>query len=170
MLLDLKIMVFVLMILEAPAFVLRIFSLAHTAPGPVGPGLFFGDGLYDVFVFSFVFNKDIYLGQSIGKRILRFQVVDNRTSQPANPLRCLIRNFTIVLWPIEVIAALVDKERRIGDYLAGTRLANYDPTVKAEPNWVLIILAVGVGMVFTYAVTVWPFDLFFHALPPHYQS
>ncbi len=169
MLLDLKIMIFVVLFLEAPAIVYRIFLMAHLPPGPAGPGLFFGDSLYDVFAFSFVFNKDIYLGQSIGKRILRLQVVDVRTNRPANPLRCLIRNFTILLWPIEVIAALIDKERRIGDYLAGTRLAIYDPAVKAEPNWGLMIVAVAIGMVFTYAVTVWPFKLLFHTLPPHYQ-
>jgi hypothetical protein len=41
------------------------------------------------------------------------------------------------VWPVEVILALVDQQRRIGDYLASTKVVDYDPTAKAlnELEW-----------------------------------
>ncbi|WP_345052542.1 hypothetical protein [Hymenobacter glaciei] len=65
-------------------------------------------------------NKDFLQGRSIAKRILGFVVVNRRTKSAASPLRCFIRNITILIWPIEVIMLLINPARRLGDYLAGT--------------------------------------------------
>ena len=168
MLLDHAITCFALGILEAPSIIIRIFSMAHQAgvahrAGIVQAGemlpVFPIFNWYDVFVFSLYFNKDIFLGQSIGKRILNFRVVDDKTGEPAGALRCLVRNFTILLWPVEVIAALINVERRIGDHIAGTRLALYDPALQARPNWLRMAVAIVVGMLFTFGAWFYPFEL-----------
>ena len=156
MLLDHTIMTFIAGIFEAPAIVIRILSYAHKGAVPPVIPVF---NWYDVFAFSLYFNKDIFLGQSIAKRVLNFQVVDHKTGQPAGPLKCLVRNFTILLWPVEVIAALINVERRIGDHIAGTRLALYDPGLQARPNWLLMAVAIVVGMLFTFGAWFYPFEL-----------
>ena len=66
-------------------------------------------------------NKDAVLGQSVAKRLLGLQVHDGKTGQPANEFQCFLRNLTIPVWPIEVIAVLISPSRRIGDAIAGTR-------------------------------------------------
>ena len=47
-----------------------------------------------------------------------------KTDTVASSLKCLIRNITIILWPIEVIVVLVSPSRRIGDFIAGTEWPN----------------------------------------------
>jgi uncharacterized RDD family membrane protein YckC len=78
--------------------------------------------------FALYFCKDIINGRSVAKRILKLQVVDNTTGQPASPIKCFVRNLLCVLWPIEVIIAMTNTERRLGDRIAGTKLVKFDPT------------------------------------------
>ena len=80
--------------------------------------------------FALYFCKDSFAGRSIGKRVLKFQVINARTGQVASPLRCLMRNFFIILWPIEVIVTLISPQRRIGDFVAGTKVVNYDQEIE----------------------------------------
>lgn len=65
-------------------------------------------------------NKDCLQGRSPAKRILGFEVVEYPAGLPVSPSRCALRNITILLWPIEIIMLLINPNRRIGDYLAGT--------------------------------------------------
>src|SRR6185437_6853965 len=97
---------------------------------------------------------------SAAKRVLGFQVVNNRTGLPAGPLRCLVRNLTILLWPIEVVAAMINVNRRIGDHLAGTRLVVYDPKQAVRPNWAAMIGCLPLAMGFVWAFCLYPFELF----------
>lgn len=76
------------------------------------------------------FCKDIINGRSIAKRILKLQIVDNATGRVATPLQCFVRNIFCVLWPIEVIVAITNTSRRLGDIVAGTKLLYYDPTLE----------------------------------------
>jgi len=80
--------------------------------------------------FAIYFCKDCINGRSIAKRILKLQIVDNSTGEVASPLKCLLRNIFCVLWPLEVIAALINPSRRIGDWVAGTKLVSYDSTLE----------------------------------------
>jgi uncharacterized RDD family membrane protein YckC len=80
--------------------------------------------------FALYFCKDIINGRSIAKRILKLQVVDNKTGQVASPLRCFVRDIFCVVWPIEVIVALTNTSKRLGDRVAGTKLVHYDPTLE----------------------------------------
>jgi uncharacterized RDD family membrane protein YckC len=85
--------------------------------------------------FALYFCKDIINGRSISKRILKLQVVDNSTGQVAPPLQCFIRDIFCVLWIVEVIVAMTNTSRRIGDRVAGTRLVYYDPALEQpKPN------------------------------------
>jgi hypothetical protein len=161
MFLDHVIMTFLLFVLSAP---LMVISIVHASTArTMGPSIFQNNLLFELLIFSLYFNKDIYLGQSIAKRILKFQVLDNCTGQPANPVRCLIRNLTLFLWPVEALVALINPPRRLGDFLAGTRLAVYDADLKTGPDWPLIGASVILGMLFTYLLYL-PIDWLLQAM------
>ena len=101
--------------------------------------------------FALYFCKDSIGGQSPSKRIFKFQVVDNKTGEIASPLRCLVRNIFILLWPIEAILLLINPARRLGDMVAGTKVIIVDP----EPS-PLKINFVSLAIVFILAFPVMP--------------
>jgi len=80
--------------------------------------------------FAIYFCKDCINGRSIAKRILKLQIVDNLTGQVASPMKCLLRNVFCVLWPLEVVVALNNPSRRIGDRVAGTKLVYFDSSLE----------------------------------------
>ena len=69
-------------------------------------------------------GKDAINGQSIGKRITKIKVVDDK-GYIANIFKCIIRNITIYIWPIEALLVLLDK-KKLGDRLAGTNVVECD--------------------------------------------
>ena len=85
-----------------------------------------GDRTFSLIFFFLTFiyiNKDFFNAKSPAKRILGYQVVNRKTEKPASELQCFVRNLTIaVAWPIEVIVGLINPERRIGDFLANTKV------------------------------------------------
>ena len=104
--------------------------------------------------FALYFCKDCINGQSIAKRILKLQLVDNKTGKVTSPLKCLLRNVFCILWPLEVIVAFNNPGRRIGDLVAGTKLVVFDPALE-QPKInsgkvaVTFVLAYGILMLFT---------------------
>ncbi len=72
------------------------------------------------------FCKDSLQGRSFGKRLLKLQVVDNYNRISAGPLRCMVRNLFIIIWPLELLITLFSRERRLGDIVAGTRVVRFD--------------------------------------------
>ncbi len=76
------------------------------------------------FFMMFIYiNKDFLNAKSPAKRILGYQVINRKTEKPASELQCFVRNLTIaVAWPLEVIIGLISPERRIGDFLANTKV------------------------------------------------
>lgn len=159
MLLDHFAMTIVLTIIIAPGMVYDMMQ-TFADPNPQ-PKMMFGNYYLNIFAFSLYFNKDIFSGRSVAKRILKLQLVDVKTGMPANPLKCFLRNLTLIIWPVEAIFALVNNERRIGDFIAGTKLTTYDPEVhKAQPiNWALIIAALFVSALFVYLTMFFPIAL-----------
>lgn len=87
-----------------------------------------------VVAYAIYFNKDLFNGRSLAKRMFKFQIVENKTGQTASPLRCFIRNTTILIWPLEVIFAAINTSRRLGDFIAGTRLEKYQPDEEKYSN------------------------------------
>jgi len=76
-----------------------------------------------ILIVFFYLNKDFIKGKSLGKRILGFRVIDLKTENPATELQCFIRNLTIcIAWPLEVIIGFINPERRIGDFIANTKV------------------------------------------------
>lgn len=83
-----------------------------------------------LFLFVLALNKDFFLSQSLVKRYWGYQVVNVKTLKPASQLKCMIRNITTPIFPLEMFFLLINKERRLGDYIAGTTLAQVE---KSDP-------------------------------------
>lgn len=90
-------------------------------------------GLLTFSLFSLYFNKDILNGQSPAKSIVKLQIVDKDTEEAAMPLKCLVRNFTIIIWPLEIIVTLFSPCQRLGDKLANTKVVVLDETKEKMP-------------------------------------
>jgi uncharacterized RDD family membrane protein YckC len=120
------------------------FKVSHEQTNPNFMGGAFG--YIGMIGFALYFCKDIINGRSFAKKILKLQVVDNSTGQPANPLKCLIRNLLCIIWPIEVIVAITNTDRRLGDRIAGTKLVNFDPTLEQPRiNIVKTLIPIGIA-------------------------
>jgi len=83
-----------------------------------------GMGFFVFFLIVFIYlNKDFFKGKSPAKRILGYQVINRKTEKPATELQCFVRNLTIcVAWPLEVIIGFINPQRRIGDFIANTKV------------------------------------------------
>ena len=150
MLLDHFLMTMIAMVFVFPSLFSELsqsLTVSHDQPNLDilgGPFAYIG-----MFGFALYFCKDNINGRSIAKRILKLQVVDNKTGEVASPLKCFIRNLLCVLWPIEVIVAMVNPNRRLGDRLAGTRLVKFDPSLdqpKLNIGKALIPVAIAYGL------------------------
>ncbi|KYG80406.1 hypothetical protein AWW67_09515 [Roseivirga seohaensis] len=83
-----------------------------------------------LFLFVLALNKDFFSSQSLVKRYWGYQVVSAKTLKPAGQLKCMIRNITTLILPIEMFFLLINKEKRLGDYIAGTKLVQVE---KSDP-------------------------------------
>jgi len=83
---------------------------------------------------TIAFCKDCINGQSITKRIIKLQVVDNKTGAVATPMQCFIRNIPLLILPLEILVLLAQPDRRIGDKIAGTKLVFYDALKNNKPE------------------------------------
>lgn len=103
-----------------------------------------------MFGIALYFCKDTINGRSIAKRILKLQVVDNDTEQVATPLQCFVRNIFCIVWPIEVIGAMTNTSRRLGDKVARTKLVYYDPVLeqpKLNISKILLPVIISYGVI-----------------------
>ena len=80
-------------------------------------------------------NKDFFGAQSPVHRRLGYKVVDAKTNKKASKIRCMLRNITAPLWPIEVFFLLAHRKRRLGDFIAGTSLIEVEAT---DPELILL--------------------------------
>ncbi len=90
-----------------------------------------------------------------------YQIIDLKTGNPATELQCFVRNFTVLIWPVEIGVVFFNPERRIGDYLANTKIVLskkeelktiwYDfKKTKLKRNYIGIII---VGIVYFYVLS-----------------
>jgi len=110
-------------------------------------------------MFAIYFCKDCINGRSPAKRILNIAVVDYRTNASASAFQSLVRNLFIVIWPVEVIVALFDQERRIGDRVAGTKIRYYNSSNPVRVNIATLSACVLIASVFSYFL-IWALDKF----------
>jgi len=68
--------------------------------------------------------KDSVKGKSLAKRILKLQVIDDRSGNVASPFQCFVRNLLVPFWMIEVVVTFFNPERRLGDRLANTKVVS----------------------------------------------
>lgn len=155
MAIDHFVMIFIVMIVAAPGMVvsmIREIKTMHEADN--GPFMYTGWVMYvALFGFSLYFCKDCIQGRSIAKRILKLQVVNNKTGEVAGPIRCFVRNIFCVLWFVEWIVVLVNPGRRIGDLVAGTKVVKFDPKQEhPKVNFPQLVIALGLayGMLFLF--------------------
>lgn len=101
-----------------PAIILTIIS------ENIGLKLNDGMGFFVFFLIVFIYlNKDFFKGKSPAKRILGYQVINLKTESPATELQCFVRNLTIcIAWPLEVVVGFTNPKRRIGDFIANTKV------------------------------------------------
>ena len=72
-------------------------------------------------------NKDLVNGQGIVNRNFGYRVVDDDTEMTSTPIKCMLRNLTVILFPFEFFF-LQRSDRRLGDLLFGTKLLKVTPT------------------------------------------
>jgi hypothetical protein len=130
MILDHFVMTMLMMVFFIPGMISSFshaFKTTHeqTSFDPFGGNWIF----FSLLGFVVYFCKDNINGRSFAKRALEFQVVNNATGQVASPLRCFIRNIFCIIWPIEVLVAMISPSRRLGDRVAGTKLVCFDPSI-----------------------------------------
>jgi len=111
-----------------------LIMASNNTSEPMEPGFQFA--FLGILVLYFL--KDSFQGRSVAKRIMKLQVVNVKTGMPASTGQCFIRNLPIIIWPVEVIMTLVNRQRRIGDYIAGTKVVYYDPAAKAAQELELL--------------------------------
>lgn len=148
MLLDHIVMTFAIMFLVLPFTIGSLDGITdESTTTPFSSGLVF---YIMIFGMSLYFNKDMIQGKSVAKRTLKLEVVNIKTGEVASSLKCFVRNLTIVVWPIEVIVVLISPSRRIGDFIAGTRVEyiaderNSKPKVDFKNLLLSIVLGFGV--------------------------
>lgn len=147
MLIDHLAMSFIAVIFSTP-FMLIDIPLGTSVPDVVQEILKY----ISIIGFALYFCKDCLQGRSIAKRILKHQVISVKTGEIASPLQCLLRNSTCVLWPLEIIMVLINSQRRLGDYIAGTQVVPYNSTIhtgKIEYGKTILSFFIAYGVVAT---------------------
>jgi uncharacterized RDD family membrane protein YckC len=65
-------------------------------------------------------------GQSLGKRFTKTAVVSASNEEPCRYWQSLVRNIVMVLGIVDAIFILGRQRRRLGDYIAGTKVVRLD--------------------------------------------
>ena len=150
MFLDHVIMTFIAMVFFLPTMISGLSETLKVSHEQIDFNFMEGQKKYFGLIgFALYLCKDVINGRSISKRIFKLQVVDFKTGQVATPIKCFIRNIFCILWPVEVIVAMTNTGRRIGDKIAGTKLVQYNPDLE-QPK--LIIGKLILPFLFSYGI------------------
>lgn len=134
--------------IQATFFDYLFFTLISTTIAIVPAILFFVliataslDGLLYSFILMIPFSaallalfliKDIFNGASFGKQYSGLLIIDVKTNLPANASKCILRNVTLIFWPLECLIMLFSPSRRLGDFIAGTAVMQTPSLTFAE--------------------------------------
>jgi Predicted membrane protein/domain len=103
--------------------------------------------------------KDNINGQSFGKRIMKLQIVDEKTNKRVSNVRYIVRNFFAIFWIVEVFVLFISKDKRIGDYVAKTKVITKNKAEKIrfdKSNLISVLLCLCVIFILLFLV----FNLF----------
>lgn len=157
MLLDHFIMSIIAVLFSIPAIILTFSNFFQVSHEDQDTDIFGGNLFYFSLIgFALYFCKDVIDARSPGKRILKSQVVNMSDELPASPIKCIVRNIFCVFWPIEVMVTLFSPSRRIGDFVAGTKVIPYEVRISHKPDFKQIGLSVVLAYVFMLIVS-YPF-------------
>lgn len=86
--------------------------------------------------------KDCISGKSAGKRIMKIEIANEKEGEKISAVSCIVRNIFVVLWIIEILVLFISKEKRIGDYVAKTKVVSNSKVekIKLDKNALLTIL------------------------------
>ena len=106
-----------------------------------------------VILFAMFLNKDIYFGKSMGKYFNGTRVISVRNGDPASPIQCFVRNLFWLVWPIEGIILFFSPTRRMGDWIAGTRVQD-GVEIGGEIKWPYLeaVLSMVISVILIYAL------------------
>jgi uncharacterized RDD family membrane protein YckC len=79
-----------------------------------------------------ILNKDFKRGQSLGKKLMKLQIVDNKTYKSSSPVKCVIRNFFFLLFPLELILTIKQPSQQFADKKLNTLIVNYSTKNNAK--------------------------------------
>ena len=100
-------------------------------------------------IYGLFFCKDIINGQSIGKRILKLQVVDNKGGVP-HVQNLILRNMIALLQPIDAIYIAI-KGKRLGDVLCKTKVVS---TINHKIEFRYNLIQVSICAIFVIFITI----------------
>lgn len=89
--------------------------------------------------FALLFCRDSFTGRSIGRKLLNISIVDEKCERPISPLKALIRNMLLLIWPIEFIILLVNK-KRLGDSLVNSKVVEGKITHKVNGKSIAVFV------------------------------
>jgi uncharacterized RDD family membrane protein YckC len=79
--------------------------------------------------------KDSIGGQSPCKLHFDLLLIDAKTGKVASPIRCFVRNVFFFFYGLDLILLLLNQgNRKIGDWIAGTRVIHIDPYSHIVPE------------------------------------
>jgi len=142
-------MTLVVMVVLSPLLVYDVYqTVQHGSP----PADNLWTMIYVSFGFSIYINKDAFNGRSIGKRICGLQIVDRKTNEVASSLKCMVRNITFLVWPLEVIILLVTRNRRLGDFIMNTEIVQYSHMTNVKFSWLQFASSIIIGTVLLFFI------------------
>lgn len=71
---------------------------------------------------SFLLKDVLFRNASIGKKTFNVSIVSQFNGEKPNIWRIILRNITLVIWPVEVYLVLYKQKTRLGDRLAKTKV------------------------------------------------
>lgn len=86
-------------------------------------------GITTVITLGLFFLKDVINGQSIGKRILKLQVI-SENGKVASLQNVIVRNMIALLQPVDVLYMINNKGKRLGDIICKTKVVNASQKAK----------------------------------------
>ncbi|MDR0865022.1 MAG: RDD family protein [Candidatus Symbiothrix sp.] len=114
-------------------------------------------GLATSIGYSLFFCKDIINGQSIGKRILKLQVVDEK-GFPVSLLNIILRNIIALLQPIDALYIINNNGKRLGDIICKTKVISISTdkiNYKSNPVEIIICFIIVPVMTVSFFYAIW---------------
>ena len=121
------------------------------ANGKVLTGVFQSNWFICLYVLTgaFYYSKDAFNGRSVGKRVLKLQLIEKQSGMPASPVRSVFRNSLLVMFPLETILIISNLRKRTGDYLCGTLVVQSNTPARVKYHWINYVSGIFLSLVFS---------------------